>query len=74
MHLKGSYQVIISRIRIGHSKLTHTYLLKGEKPPECMFCDCPLTLHHLFLYCSDTLLAWNLPLHNVQSMQDLFTR
>ena len=70
---KRSDQVIISRIRIGHSKLTHTYLLKGEQQPECIFCDCPLTWHHIFLDCSDTLTASNLLLNNVQSMQ-IFTK
>ena len=54
-HLKHSYQVIISRFRIGHSMLTRTYLLKGEQQPECIFCDCPLTLYHLFFECSYTL-------------------
>ena len=40
-NLKRRDDVIISRIRIGHSRLTHSYLLKGEQQPECMFCDCP---------------------------------
>ena len=73
-NLKRSDQVVISRIRIGHSKLTHTYLLKGEQQPECIFCDCPLTLHHIFLECPDTLPARNSLLNNVQTMQDLFTQ
>ena len=59
-NLERSDQVVISRIRICHSKLTHTYLLKGEQQPECIFCDCPLTLHHIFSDCSDTLPARNL--------------
>ena len=32
-NLKRSDQAVISRIRIGHSKLTHTYLLNGEQQP-----------------------------------------
>ena len=36
-NLKHSDQTVVSRIRIGHSKLTHTYLLKGEQQPECIF-------------------------------------
>ena len=66
--------VVISRIRIGHSKLTHTYLSKSEQQPECIFCDCPLTIHHIFLECSDALPARNLLPNNVQTMQDLFTQ
>ena len=65
---------IISRIRIGHSKLTHIYLLKGEQQPECIFNDCPLTSHHIFLKCSDTLPARNLLLDNVQTLQYLFAQ
>ena len=73
-NIKRSDQVVISRIRIGHLTLTNTYFLKGEQQPEGMFCDCPLTLHHIFLECSDTLPARNLLLNNAQSMQDLLTQ
>ena len=38
------------------------------------FCDCPLTLHQIFLECSDTLPARNMVHNNVQTMQDLFTQ
>ena len=62
----------ISRIRIGHSKLTNTRLLNDEQQPECIFCDFPLTLHHIFLECSDTLPARNVLLNNVETMQELF--
>ena len=73
-NLKHSDQVVISRIRIGYSKLTHRYLLKGEQQPECIFCDCLLTLDYIFLERSDTLPARNLLLNNVRTMQDLFTQ
>ena len=66
---------VIPRIRIGYSKLPHKYLLKGEQQPECIFCDCHLILHHIFLECSDTLPARNLLLlNNVQTLQDLWHR
>ena len=73
-NLKRSDQVVISRIRVGHTKFTHSYLLKGEQQPECIFCDCPLNLHHIFLERSDTLPARNLLLNNVQTMNDLLTQ
>ena len=44
-NLKRTDDVIISRIRIGHSELTDSYLLKGKQQPECIFCDCPLTAY-----------------------------
>ena len=33
--------------------LTHEFLLKGEPPPECIPCDCPLTIKHLLIECAD---------------------
>ena len=46
-------QIIFNRCRIGHSRLTHSWLLKGDPIPECVFCACPLTIKHLLLDCSD---------------------
>ena len=43
--LKREDEVIISRLRIGHSKLTHSYLMNKEDPPECISCNCPLSSH-----------------------------
>ena len=72
--LKRCDQVIISRTRIGHSKLTHTYLLQGEKQPGCIFCDCPLTVYHIFWDCLYLFPARRVLFTNVQSMQGLFTK
>ena len=30
-------------MRIGHTHLTHSYLLSGDDIPECGTCQCPLT-------------------------------
>ena len=30
---------VLTRIRIGHTHLTHCFLLKGEDPPQCIACD-----------------------------------
>jgi hypothetical protein len=29
-------EILIHRLREGHTYLTHSYLLKGEDPPECI--------------------------------------
>ena len=29
----------IARLHIGHSFITHTFLLKGEEPPICIVCE-----------------------------------
>ena len=45
-------EVILARCRIGHTRLTHAYLLQREEQPECVFCIEPLTVKHL-LDCVD---------------------
>ena len=44
-------EVVLSRLRLGHSYLTHSYLLKGEPPPECVTCNCHLTISHILVDC-----------------------
>ena len=31
---------VLTRIRIGHTHLTHCFLLKGEDHPQCIAFDC----------------------------------
>jgi len=35
--------VLLNRLRIGHTRLTHSFLLSGDDLPECGTCQCPLT-------------------------------
>jgi ABC-type nickel/cobalt efflux system permease component RcnA len=35
-------------LRIGHSRLTQSYLLLRESQPECPHCQSPLTIAHAF--------------------------
>jgi len=43
----GRYDsVLINRLRIGHTRLTNSYLLKGESQPVCEACHSPLTVKH----------------------------
>ena len=65
--------VVLRRCRIGHSHFTHSYLLKGEDPPECIACQCPLTIKHILLECGDTRLVRD-DFYSSTSMQDLFSR
>jgi len=41
----------MSRLCIGHTKLTHSYILKQEQQPQCETCQTPLTVKHLFMEC-----------------------
>ena len=46
-------EVVLHRLRIGHTHLTHAYLLKEEDAPFCYPCDCPFTIKHLLVECVD---------------------
>ena len=43
--------IILSRIRIGYTYLTHTYLLKGETLPWCTCCNQLLTVSLILVDC-----------------------
>ena len=42
-----------ARLRIGHSYLTHCYLLKGEPQSFCVSCNEALTINHLLTNCAE---------------------
>ena len=46
--------IILTRLRIGHSRLTHKHYLANEDPPECIPCNTPLTIKHVLIECVDT--------------------
>ena len=48
-------EIILSRVRIGHTKLTHQHLMANEPPPFCDNCIVPLTISHILTECPDYL-------------------
>jgi len=42
-------EIIIHRLRIGHTYLTHGHLLRGETPPRCLACQVDLTVEHVLI-------------------------
>ena len=46
-------QVVIHRCLIGHTRLTHVYLLMDEPAPICERCQCPQTVKHILLDCNN---------------------
>ena len=40
-------EVILARLRIGHTHITHSHLLKGEDTPVCPSCKVQLTTKHI---------------------------
>jgi len=45
--------VLLNRLRIGHTRLTHSFLLSGDHLPECGTWQCPLTVKHILVECFD---------------------
>ncbi|GBN21182.1 hypothetical protein AVEN_28836-1 [Araneus ventricosus] len=43
--------VVLTRLRIGHTRLTHKYLLFAESPPTCSHCGDILTVKHILTDC-----------------------
>ena len=41
----------MTRCRIGHSRLTHSYLLNNEERPECIPCNSNFSLKYVLIYC-----------------------
>ena len=47
-------EIILARLRIGHTRLTHGYLMENNGVlPYCLSCIVPLTVEHIMLECPD---------------------
>ena len=46
-------EIVLSRIRRGHSRITHSYLLKGEVQTMCHICQPAYTIKHVLTECID---------------------
>ena len=64
-------EVVLSRLRIGHSFITHSYLLKGEEQPTCVPCDTPFTIKNILLHCVDFQNSGD-KYYKVNSLKELF--
>ena len=42
-------EVVLCRARIGHTHLTHSYILRKDPPPQCEHCQCILTVRHILV-------------------------
>ena len=45
-------EVVLYRARIGHTHLTHSYILRKDPPPQCEHCQCILTVRHILVECN----------------------
>ncbi|XP_058840808.1 uncharacterized protein LOC131696275 [Topomyia yanbarensis] len=44
-------QRVLTRLRIGHTRLTHDFLLKKTSPPVCDCCGIVVDVRHVILHC-----------------------
>ena len=68
---KRKDQSVYTRLKLGHTILTHQYLVKREDPPECIPCDTELTVKHILLECVDFALSRK-DFFNATTMKALF--
>ena len=64
-------EVVLARLRLGHTRVTHSYLLLGDEQPQCVGCDAPFTVRHFLLECGDFAQVRNNCFH-VDNMKELF--
>ena len=64
-------EVILARLRLGQPRVTHSYLLQGDKQPQCVGCDAPFNVRHFVLECGDFAQVRNNCFH-VDNMKELF--
>ena len=64
-------EVVLARLRLGHTRVTHSCLLVGEEQPQCVGCDTPFTVRHFLLECGDFAQVRNNCFH-VENMKQLF--
>lgn len=48
---KRQYEIALTRLRTGHTKITHSYILKKTPQPICELCQEPITVNHMLLRC-----------------------
>ena len=64
-------EIVLARLRIGHTRVTHSCLLRREERPYCTGCDTPFTVRHFLLDCAD-FCQERLSLFQVNNLKILF--
>jgi hypothetical protein len=64
-------QIVLLQCRIGHTKITHSYLLMNDNAPFCVACNGNFTVQHFLLECHDFSQARN-RFYHVNSLKELF--
>ena len=45
----------MNRLHIGHSYLTHSFILRKEEASVCVACNAVITVKHILIECADSL-------------------
>ena len=64
-------EIVLAQLCLGHTRVTHSYLLLGEEQPQCVCCDAPFTVRHFLLECGDFAQVRNNCFY-VDNMKELF--
>ena len=46
---------VLNRLHIGHSYLTHSFILRKDEAPVCVACNTVITVIHILIECADLL-------------------
>ena len=65
-------EVVLSRLRRGHTRITHSYLLKEEQP-ICHACQIAYTIKHILIKCID-LAPTSERFYNASCTKELFKK
>ena len=68
---KSRSEQVISRLRIGHTRLTHSFILKQEPKPQCLTCQTICTFKHILIECR-AFAVIRKRFFNVNNLTDLF--
>ncbi|MCU7800748.1 MAG: reverse transcriptase-like protein [gamma proteobacterium symbiont of Lucinoma myriamae] len=71
--LNRKEQTVITRCRIGHTRLSHAFILNNEQPPICIPCNETFTVKHILISCIDfSHIRHNY--FNVKTIKELFDK
>ncbi|KAL4113851.1 hypothetical protein QTP88_017412 [Uroleucon formosanum] len=62
--LSRKEKILMNRLRIGHTRLTHQHLMAKEEPTQCTVCGVALTVKHVITECyqyAEDLKTYNIP-------------
>ena len=46
-------EIVLCRLRVGHTRLTHSYIIDREPRPMCDRCRCPRSVQHILIECPE---------------------